>query len=116
MVAKPQDGGNCGQPSALGLILFERLSGGGQNHCLCDTGMCMPPSKTGKTIKAGEQPGTFKWDGVNWTGPSDFGNPKGKAFPVGSYTLAVSAKGMIGSGAVSTPFEVLGTMVITLVP
>jgi len=28
--------------------------------------------------------------GVNWTGPSDTGNPKGAPFPPGDYTLTVS--------------------------
>ena len=39
----------------------------------------------------GTYPRTFTWDGVNWRGPSDTGNPKGPPFPPGDYTLTIAA-------------------------
>jgi len=41
-------------------------------------------------LRKGTYARTFTWDGVNWTGPSDTGNPKGAPFPPGDYTLTVS--------------------------
>lgn len=102
----PQDAGGCDQPDASGLIPFERLSGGDETYCLCDTGLCQGPSDTPVTLPVGTFPGTFVWDGVNWSGPSDTGNPKGAAFPPGSYELSVSAKGTRTEGNQQVPFEV----------
>ena len=54
----------------------------------------------------------FPWDGRNWYGPSDTGNPKGPAFPAGSYVLELSAQGThAGAG-----FEVQDSLPLTLVP
>jgi len=103
VVAKPQDAGQCGQPGPSGLIVFGRVAGNGENYCICDTGLCMgPPEKPGKLVQ-GNHKGTYEWDGVNWFGPSDTGNAKGKAFPPGTYKLELSAVGKqvapMGSGA-----------------
>ena len=112
---RAQDAGNCDQPDGSGLIPFELLAGGGQRYCICDVGLCraMP---TATTLVAGRFHHTFMWDGTNWTGPSDTGNPPGPPFPAGSYTLSVSAVGTWIVGGGTTPFRVLGTMGITLVP
>jgi hypothetical protein len=110
-----QDDGGCDDPGPSGLIVFERLSGGEQSYCLCDVGLCFVEDHTTDLV-----PGTwehsFEWDGVNWFGPSDFGNPKGEPFPPGTYTLKVSAKGtfLLGGDAV-VPYEVWSTLQITLV-
>ena len=110
VVPLPQDAGQCGQPGASGLILFERLTGNGQSYCLYDTGLCMGPDTTPRTIAAGSTPGSFAWEGRNWGGPSDTGNPQGDPFPAGSYTLEVSAVGTVGGAN----FTVSNTFTITL--
>jgi hypothetical protein len=117
VLPEPQDAGNCGSPGPSGLIVFEQLEGGGQSYCLCDVGLCPPPSDVPVTLSPGTYPGTFEWDGKNWNGPSDTGNPKGSPFPAGSYTLTVSAIGQSESmGGNKNPFKVEGTFGIVLVP
>jgi hypothetical protein len=115
---KPQDAGGCDKPGDSGLILFEELKGGQSHYCVCDTGLCQAPSDTSVTIKKGTYPGKFAWDGLNWEGPSDTGNPKGKPFPEGKYTLTVSAKGQakLYGGTVYQDFEVSGTWPVELRP
>ncbi|MDP6947115.1 MAG: hypothetical protein QF464_23395, partial [Myxococcota bacterium] len=95
VTASPQDSGGCGSPGASGLIVFERLSGEDQQYCICDTGLCQGLDTPPATLAPGAWDHDFAWDGVNWTGPSDFGNPKGEPFPPGSYTLRVSAVGAV---------------------
>ena len=117
VVALPMDAGQCGQPDQSGLIPFPQIEGGGQKWCVCDTGLCMGPDTKPKLLVAGTFDASFKWDGVNWFGPSDTGNPKGSAFPVGGYTVTVKVKGYrddAGKGKV--PFEVVGTRTLVLVP
>ncbi|GMV42958.1 MAG: hypothetical protein AMXMBFR64_46740 [Myxococcales bacterium] len=116
VIALPQDGGQCDQPGPSGLITFERLAGGDVYYCLCDSGLCQGPDETPKTLSPGSWPGTFSWDGREWFGPSDFGNPKGDPFPPGDYTLTVSAKGKVVTEDSMTPFEVKATVMIHLVP
>jgi len=108
----PQGQSSCPQAGPSGLYVFEQLSGNAQSYCLCDTGLCVAPPDTPVTIAQGTFDGKFSWDGKNWTGPSDFGNPKGSAFPPGTYTLEVSAKGK-KEGA---PYSVVGKYDITLTP
>jgi len=114
VVPAPQDAGQCGAPGPSGLIVFESLSGGGQGYCLCDQGLCAPPSPTPIQLQPGTYGGTFGWMGRNWSGPSDTGNPMGAPFPPGSYTLSVSAVGTMGP--LATPFTVTGTFSVYLVP
>lgn len=116
VIAAPQDGGSCGRPGASGLIVFERLSGGGQSYCVCDEGRCVPPPQVPVTLAPGTFPASFRWDGLNWSGPSDTGNPKGAPFPVGTYTLEVSAVGTRQAGPAMTPFAVRMQVPVTLVP
>ena len=113
VLPRPQDSGQCGQPGPSGLIVFERLTGGDEGYCICDTGLCMGPSDEPVDLDAGVYPGSFAWDGHNWAGPSDTGNPKGAPFPPGDYVLTVSAKGELAAG--DEPFEVVGTMTLHLV-
>lgn len=116
VIALPQDGGSCGRPGPSGLILFERLSGGGQSYCLCDEGRCLPPSETAMMLPSGTFAASFQWDGRSWSGPSDTGNPKGAPFPVGTYTLDVSAVGKREVGPGTLPFTVRMQVPVTLVP
>jgi hypothetical protein len=109
---RAQDAGGCGQPGSSGLILFERLEGGGQSYCLCDTGLCAPTPPPPTTLHAGTYASSFSWDGKNWSGPSDTGNPQGAPFPPGDYTLTVSATGTQGA----TSFAVSATLAIRLTP
>jgi len=117
VVPKPQDDGGCGQPGPSGLIVFEDLSrsGSSDRYCLCDVGLC-PAGGTPVTLKAGTYESSFLWDGRNWTGPSDFGNPKGEPFPPGEATLVLSARGEFDEGGTMKGFAVDGKFAIFLVP
>jgi hypothetical protein len=115
VVPTPQDAGGCGKPGPSGLIPFAKLEGNNQSYCICDEGIC-PSNPSAVTVPAGSYPGTFAWDGVNWTGPSDFGNPKGEPFPPGDYTLTVSAIGKWDDAGTQKDFSVKGTFVVHLVP
>jgi hypothetical protein len=101
-----------GPPGASQLYLFERLSGGNESYCICDNGLCPAPPDTPITLHPGTYPGVFEWDGKNWNGPSDTGNPKGPPFPPGEYTLDVSTTGLVAGQA----FEVRGTLNVKLIP
>jgi hypothetical protein len=90
---EPLDMGGCGKPDASGLIVgFEIVGNTSDRYCLCDVGPCMRQTFSTRTV-----PGTYlitiRWDGRNWLGPSDTGNSEGSAFPPGTYTLTVTAKG-----------------------
>jgi hypothetical protein len=112
VASTPQDAGRCDQADASGLMVFPRVSGGAESWCICDSGLCEGPDGSTVTLPAGTVAGSFDWDGVNWIGPSDTGNPKGAKFPAGVYTVSLSAKGT----AAGTPFEVRLEVPITLVP
>ncbi|MEZ4266609.1 MAG: hypothetical protein R3F39_09545 [Myxococcota bacterium] len=112
VASAPQDAGGCSQADASGLMVFPRVSGGAEAWCICDSGLCQGPDGSTVTLPAGTVAGSFDWDGVNWIGPSDTGNPKGAPFPPGAYTVSLSAKGT----ASGTPFEVRLEVPITLVP
>jgi hypothetical protein len=93
MIPNPQNTGGNKPNDPSGLQPFPVVSGNGQRYCLQDVGLGPPPSQTPRTIKKGKYDYSFSWDGRNWTGPSDFGNPKGKPFPPGTYQFMVSALG-----------------------
>lgn len=105
-----QDAGRCQSAHASGLYLGERIAGGSERYCICDTGLCQDVSEAPKTLTAGAYPGTFSWDGHNWEGPSDTSNPKGPLFPAGTYTFEVKASGLAAEGA----FDVRGGLTFTL--
>jgi hypothetical protein len=112
----PASAGGCDVPGASGLTVLERVFGDEQSWCICDTGLCGGDDPSLVTLASGEFAETFRWNGVNWTGPSDFGNPEGDPFPPGTYTVSVTAIGQQGAGEEAVSFEVLGTLEITLVP
>lgn len=116
VVPVPADEGACGQPGPSGLIVFEKLSGGGQSYCLCDVGLCARQTFAPRTVAAGSYAGAFTWDGRSWSGPSDTGNPKGPPFPPGDYVLSVSASLRIGTDADAKSYLVTSTLAIHIVP
>ena len=107
-----QDWGACTDAGPSGLNVLEYLSGGGQEYCLCDVGLCDLPPPDPAMVLAGQTDAIFSWDGINWTGPSDFGNPEGPPFPAGVYILELSAIGTVGG----VDFEVRNEFELTLVP
>jgi hypothetical protein len=94
-------------PGPAGLFPVEKIAGNGQFYCLLDFGLA-PPQKDGpgKTIKKGDYKHSFTWDGRNWTGPSDFGNPKGKPFPPGTYMVTVTLSGKLDTGQGAKPYQI----------
>ncbi len=99
VVPVAQDAGQCDEAHSSGLILFETLKGGGLRYGIYDQGLCFRPERYKKdpvTLRAGVYPGAFEWDGRSWDGPSDTFAQKGDYFPVGTYTLTVSAVGFQG--------------------
>ena len=116
VVPLPQDAGRCDAPGSSGLAVFAKLEGAGQRYCLCDFGLCEGTLPAAAALKAGSYQGEFAWDGRNWDGPSDTMNPKGAPFPVGSYTLTVTAKGTVGDVGAAVPYEVVATFPLALTP
>ena len=101
----------CAEPGSSGLFVRETVSDGAeQNYCVCDAGLCMEPPPVEITLVQGDYPALFPWDGVNWNGPSDTNNPKGKPFPPGTYTVKVIAVGKHGG----EDYEVTGELPITI--
>lgn len=108
--------GSCAQPDASGFVVSYRISGNNQSYCLCDTGLCAPRTLT-TAPTPGIYDGSFTWSGENWTGPSDYGAPKGPAFPPGTYTVSVSASGTIDvDGGIPMPFNANSQTLITITP
>jgi len=95
VISVPLDGGECDQPDpGSNLRVQETIEGNGQKYCLCDTGLCMF-QPTPQTVPQGTWPVEFSWDGTNWNGPSDTGNPHGPLFVPGAYTFTVQAEGVL---------------------
>jgi hypothetical protein len=119
VVSLPLDAGGCDQPDASGLRILERISGGRQLYCLCDTGLC-PPVTPSTTIGKGRYAGTFEWTGKNWQGPSDTVNPLGEPFPPGRYSFEIRAKGSYLAkercDTCRVPFEITASVEFELVP
>ena len=113
IVPTAQDGGQCDPPNnGSGLIAFAQVSGDTQRYYRCDTGRCAPHTQPPFTLRAGTSAGMFTWDGKNWMGPSDTGNPEGASFPAGTYTFMISATGSRDKAL----FTVSTSYPITLVP
>ena len=63
-----------------------------------------------KTLNTGVTTSSYDWAGLNWSGPSDTGNPPGEPFPAGQYTFEVRA---IGESE-GSEYEVYGRLTIEL--
>jgi hypothetical protein len=112
------DAGGCQQPDAAGLIVSYQISGGGQQYCICDQGLCASQSFT-TSAAAGDYYDEIPWDGRNWYGPSDTGNPEGAPFPVGTYSVTLTATGVLGGvpdQSSSAPFTLTALRTITITP
>jgi hypothetical protein len=105
LVPEAQDAGHCDEPGPSGLKVFYRITGDSCSFCICDEGLCDGTPPAPMTLQAGTYSESFDWDGLAWTGPSDFGNPKGEACPPGTYEVEVTAKGTAGG----TPYTVTAT-------
>lgn len=101
-------------PGPSGLYPHERITGGGQLYDLQDFGLAVPPKYEPKPLKKGTYAHSFAWDGRNWTGPSDFGNPKGKPFPAGTYEVTVTLVGEVVTEKGKTPYEIKGKAKLVL--
>jgi len=123
----PTDYGSCQTPDASGLIVGFEVADSSQRYCLCDVGPCMRQTFNTRLL-VGTQAGEIRWDGRNWLGGSDTGNPKGAAFPVGTYILTLTAKGTWDGPAASDAgaphadsgvgisYQVSGKRFITITP
>lgn len=89
---------------ASGLHPREAISGNNQRYCLEDFGLGFPPKGKAATLKKGEYKHAFEWDGRNWAGPSDTNNPKGKAFPAGTYDVTVTIHGELETPKGRVPY------------
>jgi hypothetical protein len=87
-----------------GLHPREAISGNNQRYCLEDFGLAFPPKGKAATLKKGEYKHAFEWDGRNWSGPSDTNNPKGKAFPAGTYDVTVTIRGELETPKGRVPY------------
>lgn len=101
--SEPLDAGQCGRPDESGLVVQERVEGNDQSWCVCDEGRCMGPEPEFIRLPPGTYDGAIDWDGRNWFGPSDFGNPPGEPFPPGDYLFVVRAAGQYRLADGSTP-------------
>lgn len=110
------DAGHCQTPDASGLIVGFSFDGNGQKYCRCDTGLCAATTFT-TAPASGTYDTAIDWDGRNWSGPSDTGNPEGPAFPVGTYQLTLTATGIWDdpdAGSAGRSYTVTGTRTIVL--
>lgn len=98
---------NAEPPGPSGLHPRNRIAGQNQLYCLMDFGLAPPPQEVVKTLKKGVYTHSFEWDGRNWTGPSDFGNPKGKPFPAGDYELTVTMHGQMQTDKGKLPYQLV---------
>ena len=116
VISPPLDAGGCDLPDPSGLAVLEMVTGDGHTYCLCDTGLCAPRDYR-VDLEAGVYEGRFDWDGREWLGPSDTGNPKGAPFPPGTYNIRVTAAGDYREARGSEiHWEAAGTVPIHLVP
>jgi hypothetical protein len=99
-------GPSFGDPAgASGLHPRAAISGNSQRYCLEDFGLGFPPKGKAATLKKGEYKHAFEWDGRNWTGPSHSNNPKGNAFPAGTYDVTVTIHGELETAKGRVPYE-----------
>jgi hypothetical protein len=92
-------------PGASVLYPREQIDGHDQLYCLKDYGLAKRPAEIVRTLKKGTYQHSFEWDGRNWSGPSDFQCPKGKAFPTGTYELTISVVGKLITAKGFVPYS-----------
>lgn len=97
-----------------GLHPREIISGNNQFYGLIDFGLGFPPKEVVKSLKKGTYTHAFEWDGRNWRGPSDTGQPKGKPFPVGTYEVTVTIRGNVIIDQKKMPYEITRKTKLTL--
>jgi len=116
VIPRVQNTGGVTYTEPTGLYPFEEVSGNGQSYSLWDIGLGPGGPREPRTIKKGKHVMTFNWDGRNWKGPSDFGAPKGKPFPPGTYEVKVTVVGerVIPEGR--EPYKVEGAATVVLTP
>ena len=104
-------------PGKSGLHPREEIRGGDQYYCLCDYGLAPPPDESrevAKTLKMGSYDHAIEWDGRNWYGPSDTGNPKGDPFPAGTYEVKVTIHGKLLTDKGKVPYQFVGKTKLVL--
>ncbi|WP_339687945.1 hypothetical protein [Gimesia maris] len=116
VIPRPQDDGFVSGPGPGGLFPFEKISGNGQSYSLRDLGLGPQNEKPARTIKKGVYAISFEWEGHNWTGPSDFDNPKGDPFPPGRYILTVRIVGEVETVQRKKPYDIANSVEVILVP
>ncbi len=89
-----------------GLYPREAITGNGQSYCLSDSGLAFPPPDKVVTLKMGTYKHNFEWDGLNWAGPSDTRNPKGKACPAGTYDVSFTGHGKVVTEKGKVPYQI----------
>jgi len=108
------DAGGCKDPGASGLLFRQSVVKADDPdvaYGIFDTGLCAPGDRTSEVV-VGTHPEKFTWKAVEWSGPSDFGNPEGAPFEPGRYEIRLVATGTVGG----SPYRVEATLPITLVP
>jgi len=113
--SSPASPASCAGPDPSGLVVEPSIGGGSQSYCMCDCGLGTGAPTT-STLSAGTYVAHFAWDGTNWTGPSDFGNPHGPAFPPGSYQFVVRVDGTAPAPGGTAPFTMTGSVQFDLTP
>lgn len=99
---------------ASGMFPRVQISGDGQFYCLQDFGLAFPPKGKVVTLKKGSYKHSIEWDGRNWNGPSDTGNPKGKPFPAGTYDVIVKVHGTLKTDKGEVPYQFTATSTLVL--
>ena len=114
VIAMPYGPSFAEPPGPSGLHPREQISGKGQGYCLFDSGLGQPPTEVVKPLKKGTYLHSFEWDGRNWSGPSDTGNPKGEPFPAGTYELKVTMHGLLATDKGKIPYQISGKTKLVL--
>lgn len=113
----PDSGGGCGDceghttdPASFVRWSIGGTSAGGesQDYCICDVGCCAPTQTATIQLDALESAATIDWQGREWSGPSDTGNPMGELFLPGRYDVVVTFEGYAaGSVQARLPIEIV---------
>lgn len=114
VIARPYGPSFAEPPGPSGLHPRERISGMGEMYCLFDKGLGQPPREVVRLLKRGTYLHSFAWEGRNWSGPSDTGNPKGKPFPAGTYDVRVTMNGLLATDKGKLPYQISGKTKLVL--